>query len=321
MIAVEINVASYAVLFVLLTTQVYVLLWAAGAVAGIRSTAGRLVGGAMLGAAHDILVDLAAFGVFGEISFLGSWFTVMGVSVATFLVAYWPLPRRRFFAALGYYYLLAFLGAGAAYAVANVTHIGWLGPAAALAVTLAAGELGWGIVQHWLWQQLLYVPVVVELLGRSVEATALVDTGNSLRDPLSGAPVLILNEGLCADLLPEELSHLSGALCAGDVSVVTTEIAASPAAARIRLVPYSSLGCPSGMLVAFRPDSAYIRHSGVLMSVGEVLVGFHRGELAPDGSYQALIHPALVSRVVRRLEGRGIAVNPAGTVDSRLAGG
>ena len=68
--------------------------------------------------------------------------------------------------------------------------------------------------------------VELRFLGRSACFRALVDTGNSLSDPVSGAHVMVVLS--CADAL----DALRG---------------------RLRLVPYASVGA-RGFLVAFRPE-------------------------------------------------------------------
>lgn len=73
----------------------------------------------------------------------------------------------------------------------------------------------------------------IEHNGRSCTVTAKADTGNALREPFSGLPVIV-----CAR---EELSQLS------------LETEAAPLPPGMRLVPFSSLG-GKGVLPAFRPD-------------------------------------------------------------------
>ena len=91
--------------------------------------------------------------------------------------------------------------------------------------------------------------VRVSLGGRSVELTALHDTGNSLRDPLTGRHVLVLSPAAAGELLGV------GAACLqkDPVEILSELRHLSP-----RLIPYSAVGTPEGLMLAFRADWAQI---------------------------------------------------------------
>lgn len=95
------------------------------------------------------------------------------------------------------------------------------------------------------------VRIGLELLGRGVEFMALVDTGNSLTDPVSGKRVVIVSPHAIAGLFPgwEE------ALCAEPVALLELLHRDERLRGRFRLLSFSSLG-GSGLLCAFRPDRA-----------------------------------------------------------------
>lgn len=87
---------------------------------------------------------------------------------------------------------------------------------------------------------------------RSVDLTALRDTGNRLREPLSGAPALIAEEAELLPLLEPELQERLRAT------------AGFPAPERLpllgpgfRLLPYRTLD-GGGFLLAFRPEQVYV---------------------------------------------------------------
>ena len=97
------------------------------------------------------------------------------------------------------------------------------------------------------------LPVTVTLDGRTVRLDALVDTGNTLADPLSDAKVLVAEweavRGLFDAALPVEAARRD------PVEGVAT-LAAALGAQRVRMIPYRSVGVSSGMLLAVRVDEA-----------------------------------------------------------------
>lgn len=87
------------------------------------------------------------------------------------------------------------------------------------------------------------VAVTLELGGRCVVLTAMRDSGNTLADPVSGAPVLTAEWQSAARLLPEE--HLTQR----DFQSPAT-LALRLRAYRPRLIPYRAVGVSGGMLLA-----------------------------------------------------------------------
>lgn len=117
------------------------------------------------------------------------------------------------------------------------------------------------------------VPVQLRYLGKTLEVTALRDTGNALRDPISGETVLILGADSAKKLAGLDKAMLQdpvGTLAEGRIK-------------GLRLLPYRSVGQGSGMLLALRMDSVKIggREAGTL-------VAFAPEGLDQEGEFQAL---------------------------------
>jgi stage II sporulation protein GA (sporulation sigma-E factor processing peptidase) len=116
-----------------------------------------------------------------------------------------------------------------------------------------------------------YVPVIVREGNRTVSVIALKDTGNSLRDPITGEQVLLLDPEAALrllDLTREQLRHPME-------TMMTTP--------GLRLIPYSSVGQPGGMLIAKRFD-----HVKVGDRQGSAIVGFAPERIGVGQVYQAL---------------------------------
>lgn len=121
------------------------------------------------------------------------------------------------------------------------------------------------------------VPVTLQRSGRAVRLTALRDSGNTLCDPISGAPVLTVYWQAARRLLPDGLA-------------LTKEDLAVPAALALRLreesprlIPYRAVGVASGLLLAL-PCEITI---GTKTSHG--LVAFSPTPVSDGGAYDALI--------------------------------
>lgn len=97
------------------------------------------------------------------------------------------------------------------------------------------------------------VAVELALNGRTARFNALVDTGNSLKDPVNGTPVMVICPHAAAPLFAEDAALLQ----LDAVSLAEKAATVPQLAGKLRLIPYTAVG-GGGMLAAFRPDSATV---------------------------------------------------------------
>jgi stage II sporulation protein GA (sporulation sigma-E factor processing peptidase) len=63
---------------------------------------------------------------------------------------------------------------------------------------------------------------------------------------------------------------------------------------RIRLVPFRGINKGGQFMLAIKPDQVRVRYKEQWITTSKVLVGLDGGRLSSDGSYQAILHPALI---------------------------
>jgi stage II sporulation protein GA (sporulation sigma-E factor processing peptidase) len=127
------------------------------------------------------------------------------------------------------------------------------------------------------------VPVRLVLAGRSVTLTALVDTGNTLADPVSGRPVMVAEGERLAGLFPQDCRPGPGDL--RDPAAALTRLGKGAWRSRFRLLPYRSVGVDRGLLLAVRMDSLELDGR----RGGPALVALSPTAVSDGGGYQALI--------------------------------
>lgn len=118
-----------------------------------------------------------------------------------------------------------------------------------------------------------YVPILLTYRGKRIRFLALQDTGNTLKDPITGANVLVVGADIATmltGLTKEQLSH----------PVRTVEQLSIPG---LRLLSYRSVGSSDGLLLALRLQDVTIGKWH-----GSYLVAFAPDRLCADGTYQAL---------------------------------
>ena len=118
-----------------------------------------------------------------------------------------------------------------------------------------------------------YVPVVLTWQERKLRLMALRDTGNTLRDPLTGEPVLV-----CGADVGEELLHLPRSTFLDPAGAVAAGMLPG-----LRLIPYRAVGQPGGMLLALRLKDVKIGEQKV-----SPLVAFAPHEIAKGEAYRML---------------------------------
>ena len=205
----------------------------------------------------------------------------------TTAAAFCPLSRRGFLRAFLCFWAFSFLLAGFFlflirwFAPRNLAVVGHavyldLSPLLLFLFTAAA------YLVLWLFQKLFHREdlshqsrrFLVEQNGKSVQIWARADTGNTLREPFSGLPVLVCAPSALGEAVP---AGLAGLLERGEPP--------GPGSS-LRLVPFESLG-GSGVLPAFRPERVLCLPEKEPVSCYVAL--WERGFAA--GPYQALYNP------------------------------
>lgn len=273
----------------------YLLLWATAKVARTPRRPWRLALGAGIGALYFVAYYLSQRGIGFDYDWLRYWPSLVTVSVGMLATAFWPLPWPTLLRVTGYFYFIAVSSGGAGVAAGYALGWGAAGQlAASVAAILVTAEVGWGVVQRTVWQRLYHVTLEIVLFGEKVAAQALVDTGNRLKDPLGGAPVVVVEHSVVSHLLPEHLRPVLAQMETGDLSGISRLLTSERWSSRFRIIPYTSLGKEKGLLVGFRPDEASVVLEGRRIPLDRVVVALHPNALDPEGVYRALVHPDLL---------------------------
>lgn len=283
----------------------FFIIWAAGKLANVRFKLTRLILAAVFGAAYSLIV------FFPDFSYLNTLLAKVLFSFVMILTAFAPLTIRSFFRSLVYFYLVSFAMGGAVIGAVYLTdelplsvqvlsggasffgnfNIAWLLIGLGVAITLGLG----GIIhlrRSWLHQQLLS-KLIIHFNNNQVIVEALLDTGNQLMDPLTNKPVIVVEFRSIKDVLPENLKR--SILEDDDISLLEfDEIADSEWAARLRLIPFNSVGRSHGMMLGVKPDFIEVVGREGIKRTNDVVIGILNKTLNQEGKFQALLHPAVL---------------------------
>lgn len=124
--------------------------------------------------------------------------------------------------------------------------------------------------------------LTVSLLGRKMDCIGKVDSGNFLREPLSGRPVSLISS--------REAEKNWGDLYENDLFL-----------SRVRAVPCRSVGCDGSILMAVRCDSLTVHGEGIFgrrkIVAENVFMGIYDGDFSAEADetpFSVLLQPSVI---------------------------
>lgn len=174
---------------------------------------------------------------------------------------------RSFVKALILLYIGGFLLGGIMEALRQYVRVGSLFFAIALAGYYAVLGI-WRFISYVQRWNEYHCTVELYFDGKTYRVKGLVDTGNSLCDPVSGKPVSILPRQVAKTLLGKEPVK------------------------NIRYIPYQSVGKKEGVLPAFQIDKMCI-HRDAKCWIETPLIAISEEEISAGGEYEMILNPNL----------------------------
>jgi stage II sporulation protein GA (sporulation sigma-E factor processing peptidase) len=263
----------------------------------------RLFSGALVGASYVIIMLLLP-----DVKIYYTAFAKIVLSMVIVTVAFAPGKLKDFFKTLAIFYISTFIFAGAAFALLYINQTGgfirngmvyvfwetkWTVLFLSIIMVGIIGRIFWEIIQNKFIKQKQLIEVRIVFEEQVIEVAALVDTGNSLYDPLTKMPVVIVEFNAVKTILPSDIQKIFEQSNEEDLDSITGIISNSSWLSRFRLIPFSSLGKENGMLIGFRPD--YIEIGGQeRKGIKDVIIGIYNRALSKDENYRALLSPELI---------------------------
>lgn len=271
--------------FVLNLVLDYLLLLTTARLAGMPLQRLRVLLAATMGAAYAVSVFLPGCALLSHPLFRLLSGVLMG------LFAYWQLRRRWWMtglfllisAALGGIVLAVGLAFGSGTAVLGKLYyaqISWpllLGTACSMYVLLhlifrqGARHVGGELMK-----------INIGIHGNEIEVLALHDTGNTLRDPVGGQPVLVVEQAVLLDTWDDCTVGILKECVPAEEKIARLHYAG--VGVGFTLLPFRSVGTTSGLLLAVRSD--WIKVGRAVYS--HAWVALTDGPVSDGGSYQAL---------------------------------
>lgn len=231
------------------------------------------------------------------------------LSIVIIVVAFSPEKLKTFIKTLSIFYIVSFLFAGCFVAVSyfadgsgiianNMVYAWtpkWRSLVYAVLAILIAIRIGWSYIQNRFAKETLLIPLSIVFDKKKVQLMALVDTGNSLHEPISNTPVIVVEFNAVQSILPEEIKMIFSQQKDCDLEAITGILSKSAWISKFRLLPFTSLGKQYGMLIGFKPDYVSIKVDEAEKIFRNVIIGIYNNILSEKEEYSALLCLELVA--------------------------
>lgn len=134
--------------------------------------------------------------------------------------------------------------------------------------------------------------VKITLNDKSILLDALVDTGNMLKEPITGDSVIIVEKNALYTILPNDILKNIDKILGGDFNGISEEIK-DEYMKRLKIIPFSSLGKQNGMLIGIKPQKIEIIDEQI-ETKNNAIIGIYNKSLTKRGEYNAIIGPELL---------------------------
>lgn len=283
----------------------YLILSVTAKFSRLRVSTLRLFAGAIVGALYVVFIIL-------QPGIKIYYTTLAKILLSIFIVAITYSPRKvlSFIKTLVMFYISTFIFAGAALAFLFFNQQGgfvrngivyvfgqskWSLMVFSFLTVGIILKIFWEVIQSKLTKDRIVIPVKISFDNRVIDLSALLDTGNSLKDPLTNIPVIVVEFNALQELLPLEIKSIFEKSQEEDLNYVSAIISKSKWFSRFRLIPFCSLGKENGMLIGFKPDFIEIGEEEEKRDIKNVIVGIYNRSLSRNEKYKALLGPELVA--------------------------
>lgn len=133
-----------------------------------------------------------------------------------------------------------------------------------------------------------YCKITIKLNEKEITTQAMIDTGNLVKEPITNAPVVIVESSLLEGIIPREiLKNLDNILC-GNLSNISQELQ-DIYISKLRCIPFSSIGKENGMLVGIKASEIIVENEDEIKVNKNIVLGIYDKSLTKKGEYRALI--------------------------------
>jgi len=251
----------------------------------------------------------AVFYYYPGFEYLYTWLLKIIFSLFIIVVAFNPYTIKEFGRIILVFYIVSLIFGGAAFGIyylINGVRFSYKGvfyiesfPIKILLISIIIAyivvKFSWGYIVSKIKREKILLDVSIFKGSKRICLVALVDTGNSLTDPITNRPVIIAEYQAIKELLPAEIQKIFDDNKENNLNAIASVLSKSEWITKFRFIPFKSLGVENGMLIGFKPDAVSIEDKRQRNYIKDTIVAIYNKRLSKDGEYNALLHPEILS--------------------------
>ena len=269
-----------------------IILFATGLVTKTKCKIIKILISSILGALYVIGKYL------GNSQILSNIFMQLGLSIAMIYISFKPSNIKKLFKYVIIFYLTSFVFGGCAFALLYYVKpqdilykngqligtypikIAFLGATIGLVILNIAFKL----IKNRITKNEMFCNLTIKYMGKSVCVRAIIDSGNLLKEPITGASVIVVEKEKLEEIVDKQVLDNLQNILSGEYENLSKEYIS-----KFRLIPFSSLGKQNGMLLGFKPDIVEIEFDDNKRELNNVIIGIYDKSITKNQEYTGLV--------------------------------
>lgn len=274
----------------------YIILYATGLISQNKISHLRIIFASIIGAIYAVTEYISKLNIYSNI------LLKIILSIVIVFIAFYPQNVKKMFKLLVLFYLTTFTFGGVAtyliyvlkpqniiikngmYVGTYVLKVIFIGAIVGTIILIIAFKFA----KNKITKKDMICKVKIKLNGKEIVLDTMVDTGNMLKEPLTGNPVVVVEKTSLYDLMPKEILNNTELILGGDFGKIPENIK-NEYISRLKIIPFSSLGKQNGMLIGIKPEKLYVINEQSEEKKDNAIIGIYNKSLTKRGEYNALI--------------------------------
>jgi len=222
------------------------------------------------------------------------------LSIAMVYVALKPYNAKALLKSIILFYFVSFVFGGCAFALLyivrpeqifmkNGVYIGTY----PIKIAILAGVIGIPLLQivarlikNKLSHHRIY-EITMHLYQKTKTVKALLDTGNLLKEPITGIPVMVVEKRALENFIPESILNNLENIIGGDIENIENEN--MEYISKLKVIPFTSLGKNNGMLLGMKIEKITVHIEDTEEEIPNIIIGIYDQIFSKNNQYAALI--------------------------------
>jgi len=274
----------------------FIIIFATGIVIKEKIIKIRILISSFIGAVYTILMYI------NIISIYSNFIMKLILSIAIVYISFKPDTLKKLIKNLIMFYFVSFVFGGCAFALMyfikpqlaqmkNGVFIGSYPIKVAIIgaiISFILIQVSFKIVKHKLNKKDMIYKIEIIINNKKTTVNALLDTGNLLKEPITGLPVIVIEHTSLYNILPNEILNNTEKILGGETDEIIENENCTEIISRFRMIPFSSLGKQNGLLLGVKVDNINIEIDEKIEQINNVIIGIYDKSLTKNGMYSAI---------------------------------